>query len=145
MKGKFFLDTNVFVYVFDPTAPAKAKKASRLIRDAVDTGKGIVSYQVVQEFFNVAFRRFAQPMSVAEGEQYLTTVFRPLLAIHSSPALYVEAMRIAGKHRLAWYDSIIVASALEGRCDTIYSEDFQHGREIDGLRIENPFGDLSRP
>jgi predicted nucleic acid-binding protein len=140
MSGKFFLDTNVFVYVFDATAPAKAKKAARLVRDAVDTGKGIVSFQVVQEFFNVAFRRFAQPMSGAEAEQYLITVLRPLLAVHSSPALYVEALRIAGKHRVAWYDSIIVASALEGRCETLYSEDFQHGREIEGLRIVNPFG-----
>jgi predicted nucleic acid-binding protein len=105
----------------------------------VDTGTGIVSYQVVQEFFNVAFRRFAHPMSVAEAEQYLITVFRPLLAIHSSPALYVEALRIAGKHRLAWYDAIIIASALEGHCDTLFSEDFQHGRKIEGLQIENPF------
>jgi predicted nucleic acid-binding protein len=139
MSGKFFLDTNVFVYVFDTTAPAKARKAARLVRDAVDTGTGIVSYQVVQEFFNVAFRRFAHPMSVAEAEQYLITVFRPLLAIHSSPALYVEALRIAGKHRLAWYDAIIIASALEGHCDTLFSEDFQHGRKIEGLQIENPF------
>jgi predicted nucleic acid-binding protein len=139
MSGKFFLDTNVLVYAFDATAPAKARKAVRLVRDAVDTGKGIVSYQVVHEFFNVAFRRFAQPMSIAEAEQYLITVLRPLLAIHSSPALYVEALRIAGKHRFAWYDSIILASALEGECETLYSEDFQNGREIEGLRIENPF------
>ncbi|MGA9968584.1 MAG: PIN domain-containing protein [Terriglobales bacterium] len=139
MSGKFFLDTNVFVYLFDTTAPAKAQKAARLVRDAVDTGKGIVSYQVVQEFFNVALRRFAHPMSGAEAEQYLITVIRPLLAVHSSPALYVDALRIAGKHRLAWYDSIIVASALEGRCDTLYSEDFQHGRQIEGLQVENPF------
>jgi predicted nucleic acid-binding protein len=139
MNGKFFLDTNVFVYLFDTTAPAKAKKAARLVRDAVDTGKGIVSYQVVQEFFNVALRRFAHPMSGAEAEQYLITVFRPLLAVHSSPSLYVEALRVAGKHRIAWYDSIIVASALESRCDTLYSEDFQHGRQIEGLRMENPF------
>jgi predicted nucleic acid-binding protein len=139
MSGRFFLDTNIFVYAFDAAAPAKARKAARLVRDAVDTGKGIVSYQVVQEFFSVALRRFAQPMGVAEADQYLITVFRPLLAIHSSPALYVEALRIAGKHRLAWYDSIIVASALEGQCDMLYSEDFQHGREISGLQIENPF------
>jgi predicted nucleic acid-binding protein len=53
--------------------------------------------------------------------------------------LYVEALRVAGKHRFAWYDSIIVASALESQCDTLYSEDFQHGRQIEGLRMENPF------
>jgi len=139
MSDRFFLDTNIFVYAFDRSAPAKAKKAAELVRQAADTGRGIVSFQVVQEFFNVAFRRFVHPMSVAEAEQYLITVFRPLLAIHSSPSLYMEAMRIAGKHRLAWYDSLIIASALEGRCEILYSEDFQRGHEIDGLEIANPF------
>src|SRR5271169_5583535 len=139
MNGKFFLDTNVFAYAFAAAAPAKARKAARLVRGAVDTGKGIVSYQVVQEFFSVAFRRFAQPMSVAEAEQYLITVLRPLLAVHSSPAIYFEALRIAERHRMPWYDSLIVAAAVEGQCGKIYSEDFQHGRLIEGLRIENPF------
>lgn len=139
MKGRSFLDTNIFVYAFDGKTPSKAKKARELIQQTVDTGQGIVSYQVVQEFFNVALRRFSQPLTPAEAEQYLITVFRPLLAIHSSPALYVEALRLTARHRLPWYDSIIVAAALEGNCDTLYSEDFQHGREIEGLRIENPF------
>ena len=139
MSGRFFLDTNIFVYAFDARAPAKAKKAANLVRRAADTGQGIVSYQVVQEFFSVALRRFAQPMSVAEAEQYLITVFRPLLAIHSSPSLYVEALRITGKHKLSWYDSLIVAAALEGQCETLYSEDLQHGREIEEMKIENPF------
>ena len=84
MSAKFFLDTNIFVYSFDTKAEAKAGRARHLIRNAADTGRGIVSFQVVQEFFNVAFRRFSQPMTVAEAEQYPTTVFRPLLAIHSS-------------------------------------------------------------
>ncbi|SRR6266498_179693 len=139
MSARFFLDTNVFVYSFDPKAPAKSKRAVQLIRRAVDTGEGIVSFQVVQEFFNVALRRFAQPMTVAEAEQYLITVLRPLLAIHSSPAIYVEALRIRAKHRLGWYDSLIVAAALEGRCEILYSEDLQDGRAIEGVRIENPF------
>lgn len=139
MSDRFFLDTNLFVCTFDSSAPAKAKKATQLIRRAADTGEGIISYQVVQEFFSVAFRRFTQPMSVAEAEQYLITVLRPLLAVHSSPAIYFEAMRIAEKHRISWYDSLIVAAALEGQCEKLYSEDFQHGRRIGTLRIENPF------
>jgi predicted nucleic acid-binding protein len=78
-------------------------------------------------------------MSVADAEQYLITVFRPLLAIHSSAALYVDALRIAGKYRLAWYDCLIVAAALQSQCGVLYSEDLQHGQKIDGLLIENPF------
>jgi predicted nucleic acid-binding protein len=139
MSDRFFLDTNLFVYTFDDIAPVKAKKAAQLIRRAADTGEGIISYQVVQEFFNVAFRRFAQPMSAAEAEQYLITVLRPLLAVHSSPALYFSALRIAERYRISWYDSIIVAAALEGQCEKLYSEDFQHGQKIEGVRIENPF------
>src|ERR1700736_5322448 len=139
MRGRFFLDTDIFIYAFDSKAPAKAKKAVQLVRRAADTGEGIISYQVVQEFFNVALRLFPQPLSPAEAEQYLITVLRPLLAVHSSPAIYFEALRIAEKHGLSWYDSLIVAAALEGQCEKLYSEDLQHGRTIENLRIENPF------
>ncbi len=139
MNGRFFLDTNVFVYSFDRSAPVKARRANHLIRRAVETRKGIVSYQVAQEFFNVALRRFAQPMTVAEAEQYLSTVFRPLMAIHSSQALYGEALRLSGRYRLSWFDSLIVAAAMEGQCSTLYSEDLQDGHRFGDLRIENPF------
>jgi predicted nucleic acid-binding protein len=68
MNARFFLDTNIFVYSFDRDSASKAKRATQLIHQAVATRKGLVSYQVVQEFFNVALRRFAQPMTVAEAE-----------------------------------------------------------------------------
>ncbi|SRR5579871_1267536 len=139
MSGRFFLDTNVFVYTFDSNARAKATKAASLIRRAADTGEGVVSYQVVQEFFNVAFRRFSPAMTVPEAEQYLITVFRPLLAVHSSPALYISALRIKAKYRFGWYDSLIVAAALEASCTILYTDDLQDGNEIETLRIQNPF------
>ncbi len=139
MNGRFFLDTNVFVYSFDRSAPAKARRAAQLIRRAVETRKGIVSYQVAQEFFNVALRRFAQPMTVADAEQYLSTVFRPLMAIHSSQGLYGEALRLSDRYRLSWYDSLIIAGAIEGQCSVLYSEDLQVGQRFGDLEIENPF------
>jgi predicted nucleic acid-binding protein len=139
MSGRFFLDTNIFVYSFDAGSPKKAAQSAKLIRTALETNRGIVSYQVVQEFFNVALRRFAKPMSSAEAEQYLSTTFRPLLSVHSSPALYGEALRIGARFRLAWYDSLIVASAIEGQCDILYSEDFQDGQQFGALVISNPF------
>jgi len=127
MSARFFLDTNVFVYSFDASSPKKAAQARKLIRSAIQTRGGIVSYQVVQEFFNVALRRFAKPMSGVDAEQYLSTTFRPLLAVHSSQALYGNALRIAARFKLPWYDSLIVASAIEAQCELLYSEDFQHG------------------
>jgi predicted nucleic acid-binding protein len=139
MNGRFFLDTNVFVYSFDRSVPAKARRAAQLIRRAVATRKGIVSFQVAQEFFNVALRRFAEPMTVAEAEQYLATVFRPLMAVHSSQALYGAALRLSGRYRLPWYDSLILAAAIEGQCGLVYSEDLQHGQRFDNLQVQNPF------
>src|ERR1035438_5397361 len=139
MNGRFFLDTNIFVYSFDASSPKKAAQSRKLIRNAIATGGGIVSYQVVQEFFNVALRRFSKPMSALDAEQYLATTFRPLLSVHSSQALYGEALRIAGRFRLPWYDSLIVASAIEGKCDVLYSEDFQDGQQIASVTISNPF------
>lgn len=139
MSDRFFLDTNIFVYSFDENAKAKAAKAKQLIRSAIRSGKGFVSYQVVQEFFNVAFRRFQNPMSWAEAEQYLTTVFRPLLVVHSSLGLYSEATRLMAKHRLAWFDSLVLVAALQGEANVLVSEDFQDGQTFGPLRVENPF------
>src|SRR5215470_4081523 len=139
MNGRYFLDTNLFVYTFDRTSPSKFNRATALIREAVQTRKGIVSYQVVQEFFNVALRRFTEPMTAVEAGQYLVTVFRPLLAVHSSPALFQEALALSSRYRLAWYDALIVASAQFGEADVLYSEDFQDGQEFGSLRVRNPF------
>lgn len=139
MNGRFFLDTNVFIYSFDRSEPAKAKKAERLIGKALVTQKGVVSYQVVQEFFNVALRRFAHPMNPSEAEQFLATVFRPLLAVHSSAALYGEALRLFRAGGLSWYDALIVAGAVESQCDILCTEDLQAGRKFGSLRILNPF------
>jgi predicted nucleic acid-binding protein len=139
MNARFFLDTNIFVYTFDKSAPAKLRRSTQLVRQGVDTGKGVISYQVVQEFFNLALRGFTHPMSVADAEQYLATVFRPLAIVHSSQALYAEALRSTGRYGFSWYDSLIVSAALESQCAILYSEDLQHGQKIAGLEIQNPF------
>ena len=139
MNGKFFLDTNLFVYSFDRNPAPKTRRALQLIREAISTRKGIVSYQVVQEFFSVALRRFEQPMRAEEAEQYLATVFRPLLVVHSSQALFNEALQISGRYQVPWYDALIVAGAVQAQCEVLYSEDFQHGQKFDKLEIRNPF------
>lgn len=139
MSDRFFLDTNIFVYSFDQSAPQKARKAAQLIRDALTSQKGIVSFQVVQEFFNVALRRFSQPMQAADAALYLNTVFRPLLAVHSSQALYAEALFFHAQSGVSWFDSLIVSAAIQARCEVLFSEDLQHGQRFGGLQVRNPF------
>jgi predicted nucleic acid-binding protein len=139
MSDRYFLDTNIFVYSHDERYPEKAKTATELIRDASLHRAGVVSYQVVQEFFNVVLRKASPPMRHDDAQQYLATVFRPLLAVHSSAALISEAIQLQGKHRLSWYDSLIVAAAMEAKCKVLYSEDLQHGQRFGELTVKNPF------
>jgi predicted nucleic acid-binding protein len=139
MSDRFFLDTNIFVYSFDQSAARKTEEADRLIHQALTTGKGLISYQVVQEFFNVAYRRFPEPMHLEQAEQFLSSVLRPLWAVYSSPYLCLRALQILERFRLQWYDALIVASALEAKCGILYSEDFQNGQKFDDLEIRNPF------
>ena len=139
MSDRFFLDTNVFVYQFDIRHKEKSERASQLIRSAIASKRGVVSYQVVQEFFNVALSRFPKPLAVSEAEDYLLAVFRPMLAVHSSPRLILEALQIHAQQQFSWYDSLILAAAQQSECSVLYSEDMQHGRRIGDLRIENPF------
>lgn len=139
MSARFFLDTNVFVYSFDRSAPAKSRTAVQLIRDAVNMDRGIISYQVVQEFFNIALKRFPTPMTLAEAEQYLRDVFRPMLAVHSSVVLFVAALSVQAAGKLSWYDSLIVAAAVQAKCEILYTEDLQHGQQFGSLKVVNPF------
>jgi len=139
MNDRFFLDTNILVYSFDQSTTRKSAEADRLIKQALTTGKGVISYQVVQEFFNVAYRRFPEPMHLEQAEQFLATVLRPLWAVYSSPSLYLRALQILDRFRLQWYDALIVAGALEAKCGILYSEDFQNGQRVGDLEIRNPF------
>ncbi len=139
MSGRVFLDTNIFIYSFDHRDPVKRDLARKLIADALESGHGRISYQVVQEFMNVALRRFASPMTTDEAKTYLHHVLLPLWDVQSGEGLMIDALEIQQKWRLSWYDSLIVASALAAGCGTLLSEDLQHGLRIRSLQVVNPF------
>jgi predicted nucleic acid-binding protein len=138
MNVKFFLDTNVFAYMFDARALDKAERARLLIKEAISSRKGVVSLQVVQEFFNLAFRKFQPVMTAPEAEEYLATIFQPLLTTQSTQT-FRQALQLHGRYRLSWYDSLLVAAALENECGILYTEDLQHGQRFGELKVQNPF------
>ncbi len=139
MNDRFFLDTNIFVYSLAGNPIPKKVRAIELVKSAIGSGKGIISYQVVQELFSVAFRRFTPKLTLAEAEQYLATTLQPLLVAHSSYSLYLEALLLSRRYSLSWYDALIVASAIESQCKILYSEDMQDGQSFGGLKVQNPF------
>jgi predicted nucleic acid-binding protein len=139
MPDRHFLDTNVLVYSFDEGAPDKRKKAVDLIRAALKTQTGVISWQVLQEFLNVALHRFAKPMNIQDAEDYLQTVLLPLCRVMPSADLYRDALLIQGETRYRFFDALIVAAALRSGSKILYSEDLQHGRVVRGMKILNPF------
>ncbi|MGB0049834.1 MAG: VapC toxin family PIN domain ribonuclease, partial [Terriglobales bacterium] len=84
-------------------------------------------------------RRFRATMTVTELEVYFFKVLLPLMTIPSSSGLFLEALRLQKANQIAWYDSLIVAAAIQGDCKLLYSEDLQHGRRFGNLAIQNPF------
>lgn len=138
-QKKFFLDTNILVYTFDRTDSSKRRKASGLLADALETRRGIISYQVVQEFLNVATRKFSYPITVPEAQLYLARILMPLCEVFPDSALYSQALSIAGESGMAFYDALIISSAITGGCETVWTEDLQHGRRIGTVTIRNPF------
>jgi predicted nucleic acid-binding protein len=138
MSADFF-DSNVFVCMFDGQARAKQTMATALVRTALETKSACISFQVVQETLNVLTRKLAVPLTAPDTQAFLQQVLTPLWRVMPSTALYAHAVRLQGQIQLSFYDALIVAAALEAGCKRLVTEDLQHGRRIDGLRIENPF------
>ncbi|MCH8011598.1 MAG: PIN domain-containing protein [Candidatus Marinimicrobia bacterium] len=139
MRDKYFLDTNIIIYSFDRSVEDKRKKAHELINTALSDNLGIISYQVIQEFINVATKKFLTPLSLNDCRLYLNRVLSPLCEIFPSINLYMAGIELMENTGFSFYDSIIIASALQGGCKTLYSEDMQHERVVLGLMIINPF------
>ncbi|MGR8999378.1 MAG: PIN domain-containing protein [Gammaproteobacteria bacterium] len=138
MNGEF-IDTNVFVYLFDETNDRKRTIADRIVKTALETRTARISHQVVQETLNVVTRKLPSPMTAENAQRFLVQVLAPLWQVMPSIALYRRSLDVQARYGFSFYDSLIIAAALESGCTRLYSEDLQHGQQIEGLTIENPF------
>ena len=137
--SKYFLDTNIFIYSFDEKSPVKRQKAKGMIREALKSQNGVVSFQVIQEFLNTATKKFPVALSFEDLNDYLRTVLFPLCEIFPTEDIYQYALELHMIHRFSFYDSLILAGAAKTNCKIIYTEDLQHGQVVAGVKIQNPF------
>lgn len=136
MTARSFLDTNVLVYTDDAAAPEKQRRALALVAEHRRQGTGVVSLQVLQEYFVAATRKLGVDAAVARRKVELIAeldVAEPRLAD------ILAAIDLHRLHGFSFWDALIVRVAKQAGCAVILSEDLQHGREVDGLRIVNPF------
>jgi predicted nucleic acid-binding protein len=131
-----FFDTNIVVYAFLDVA--KRERALDLIASG-----GVISAQVLNEFTNVARRKRQREWAdIERAVSVIRARFPDIMPLTADT--HAAALDLARDHGLAFYDALVVAAAIEGRCDILYSEDMQNGRTIGGLAIVNPFLESAR-
>ena len=133
--GKIFLDANILVYAQDADAPAKRRRSRAVITDLAKTGTGVVSTQVLQEFYVAATRKLGVPPLTAKG---IVKTFRMFEIVQTSPDLIDEAIDGSILNTISFWDALILAAAASAGCSIVYSEDFNPGQTIMGVRVQNP-------
>ncbi len=140
MSAKYFLDTNIIIYALEGVPLEKAAITQELISKGIEKGSGVISYQVVQECLNAVTAKARLALAPDELQSLLRNTLTPLCRVFpNSAGFYANALDIRARYKYHFYDSLIVAAALEAGCERLYSEDMQHGQQIAQLRIENPF------
>ncbi|NTW35437.1 MAG: PIN domain-containing protein [Syntrophobacteraceae bacterium] len=138
MKGRVFVDTNILIYAHDLDAGAKHEKAAASLEELWEEETGVLSTQVLQEFYVTVTRKIASPLSPLQArsiiENYLVW---PIML--NAPETILLASSIEERYRLSFWDSLIVAAARDAGAEKILTEDLTHGQVLDGVLIQNPF------
>jgi predicted nucleic acid-binding protein len=135
--GKVFFDTNVLVYAQDLDAPHKRERSRQLMAEVAAVGCGVISTQVLQEYYVTATRKLGVAPLAAKS---VVQSFRMFEIVQLSPDLIEQAIDRSVLSQLSFWDALIVAASAASGCTTIYSEDLNAGQVIGGVRVVNPFG-----
>ena len=132
-----FFDTIVLVYLVDEDEPEKQTIARGLIEEHLTEGAGMISVQVLREFYWVA-RRLDHPLSEEKACEAVNN-FAEFASVAEDADMVLKAVRRHGEMSLSFWDALIVEAALKAGADRLFTEDMQHGEVIEGMRVENPF------
>jgi predicted nucleic acid-binding protein len=135
-RGRFFFDTNVLVYADDESIQLKQLIAIELIERHQYQGSGVVSTQVLQEYFTTVTRKLNLDPALAREKVAIFSYFDVVIP---TPTDILAAIDLHRLHHFSFWDGLILRAAQLAGCRTLFSEDMQHGRRIDGIEIVNPF------
>jgi predicted nucleic acid-binding protein len=132
VPDRAFFDTSVLIYALAQGDPRSAKAEVLL------SAGGVLSVQVLNEFVAVARRKMAMPWPDIKAALKAIRLFCPS-PLPITVETHEAALEIAERYKYGFYDALVLASAIDGGCSVIYSEDFHDGQRIHGLAISNPF------
>jgi predicted nucleic acid-binding protein len=139
MKGvKAFLDTNIIIYAYDTSAGDKHQKARDLLTGLWDSGLGMVSTQVLQEFYVTVTRKIPKPLHLATARDIIADFLTWDVVVNDGDAI-LKAIDVQEKHGFSFWDSMVIAAAISGGASVLLTEDLSDGQKIGGVEIRNPF------
>ena len=138
MSDKIFVDTNILVYCFDSSDMIKKEKAVRILERLWESSSGVLSLQVLKEFFVTVTAKLPEKMDFKSAKTAVTDLFSWNLFMESRDSLE-KSFEIIQKYQLSFWDANILSAAILSDCNKIYTEDLQHGQVIEGVQILNPF------
>lgn len=141
MPDKTFVDTNVLIYAHDVDSKAKYDTAKALLRELWSERSGVLSMQVLQEFYVNVTRKIASPLPKDTARLVVNSY--SIWCTETTPAEIAAAFRIEDESKIGFWDALIVASAAKCGAVRILSEDLNSQQKIAGIRVENPFAVLS--
>jgi predicted nucleic acid-binding protein len=133
------VDTNMLVYFYDHNSPEKQECSDLVLNRLRETGLGRLSTQNLAEFVNAAMRKLDPPLTAAQALEQVSIFVANWPVLDLTPQIVLEAARGLRDHRLAYYDAQIWAAARLNQIPVLFSEDFQDGQILEGVRFVNPF------
>ena len=138
--AKIFLDTNVIIYAYDSSAGIKHEIARQIVADLWTSGQGLLSTQVIQEFYVNVTRKIPKPLTIDLAREIVADFIKWDLVVNDGDSI-LDAIDIQQRHNFSFWDAMIIGSAVSGGADMLYSEDLTHGQTISGVTIVNPFAE----
>lgn len=139
MNGRVLVDTNVLVYAYDRSEPAKQAQALHVLSDLQANRAGLLSVQVLIEFYNAVTRRISQPLTPQQADERIRNLAVAWPVLDITPLIALEAVRGALQHQMPIWDAQVWATARLNQIPAIFSEDFSDGALTEGIRMVNPF------
>jgi predicted nucleic acid-binding protein len=141
MAVRSFLDTNILVYTDDKDAPAKQRRSFELVAEHRRAGTGVVSLQVLQEYFVTVTRKLRVDAAIARRKVELLAQFDVMAPDLADILAAIDLHRL---HGLSFWDAMVIRAARQSGCKVLLSEDLQDAQIIDGVQIVNPFRESRR-